>query len=168
MEAVERAMLERLYRAYGGTVFAHCRRLLGDRAAAEDAAHETFLRVRRYVTSTTTPAELLPLIYRIATNFCLKQIRDRKARARLHQLFSTTESDVEHPLLDGLHALHSLRQLPEQTQRIAWLTYAGMTQSEVAESLSISRRTVVYRLSELRSAQRRREARPPLSASAAE
>jgi hypothetical protein len=36
------------YRAYGGVVFARCRVLLGNDAAAEDATQETFLRVHRH------------------------------------------------------------------------------------------------------------------------
>jgi len=38
-----------LYRSYGRAVYVRCRRILGDSAAAEDAAQETFLRVHRHL-----------------------------------------------------------------------------------------------------------------------
>ena len=56
-------------------------------------------------------------------------------------------------LLLRCSAKRALERLPEQTRRIAVLTYAvGMTQDEVARCLGVSRRTVVYRLNELRHA----------------
>src|SRR5437762_3845020 len=65
-----------LYRMYGPIIYARCMRLLGDRAAAEDATQETFIRVHRHLHK--APDEALGWIYRIATNYCLNEIRNRK------------------------------------------------------------------------------------------
>jgi RNA polymerase sigma-70 factor (ECF subfamily) len=153
-DSAEQRALHELYRAHGCMVYARCRRLLRDRALAEDALHETFLRVRPYLTSVGHESELVPLLCRIATNYCLKVLRRRTLQARF------LDSDVLHVSSPGhdealtrFHAKQALEHLPEQTRRVVLLTYAaGMTQDEVARSLGISRRTVVYRLSELRSA----------------
>jgi len=133
-------------------VYARCRRLLRDRASAEDALHETFLRVRPYLTSVSDESELVPLLCRIATNYCLKVLRRRNLQARLVDSEIMPDSSPNHDEpLTRFHAKQALEQLSEQTRRVVLLTYAaGMTQDEVARSLGISRRTVVYRLSELR------------------
>src|SRR5258706_10009090 len=72
--------LTSLYRTYGPIIYARCSRLLGDRASAEDATQETFMRVLRHLDRAPDSAEALAWIYRIATNYCLNEIRDRKKR----------------------------------------------------------------------------------------
>jgi len=149
----EQRALHQLYRAHGCMVYSRCRRLLRDRASAEDAVHETFLRVRAYLTSVSDESELVPLLCRIATNYCLKVLRKRNLQARLVDADIVPDSSPHHDeAVTRFHAKQALEHLPEQTRRVVLLTYAaGMTQDEVARSLGISRRTVVYRLSELRS-----------------
>jgi len=63
-------------------IYARCRRLLGDGSAAEDATQETFMRVHRHLDKADS-REALAWIYRIATNYCLNEIRDRKRRPEL-------------------------------------------------------------------------------------
>src|SRR5450432_857531 len=72
--------LTALYRMYGPVIYARCVRLLGDRAAAEDAMQETFVRVQRHLEKAPDAEEALRWVYRIATNYCLNEIRDRKLR----------------------------------------------------------------------------------------
>ena len=74
--------LTALYRMYGPIIYARCVRLLGDRAAAEDAIQETFMRVQRHLHKVPSADEALTWIYRIATNYCLNEIRDRRLRPR--------------------------------------------------------------------------------------
>src|SRR6267378_1378915 len=69
-----------LYRTYGPIIYARCMKLLGDRATAEDATQETFMRVHRHLDKAPDSTEALAWIYRIATNYCLNEIRDRKRR----------------------------------------------------------------------------------------
>src|SRR5262245_12099271 len=71
-----------LYRSYGGIIYARCRKLLGDDSAAEDAAQETFIRVFRHLDRAPDERAALAWIYRIATNYCLNEIRDRRLRPR--------------------------------------------------------------------------------------
>ncbi|MFI5376709.1 MAG: sigma factor, partial [Candidatus Rokuibacteriota bacterium] len=49
-------------------------------ASAEDATQETFVRVRRHLEKAPDAHEALLWIYRIATNYCLNELRDRKGR----------------------------------------------------------------------------------------
>src|SRR5262245_5915597 len=73
--------LSRLYKMYGPFIYARCCKLLGDPAAAEDATQETFLRVERHLAKVPPRSnEALAWIYRVATNYCLNELRNRKRR----------------------------------------------------------------------------------------
>lgn len=138
-----------LYRAYGPMIYARCRRLLGDGTAAEDATQETFMRVHRHLDKADS-REALAWIYRIATNYCLNEIRDRKNRPEPHdELPDVVSDDVERALGDRDLAAKIVTRSPEKLRSVAWLYHVdGLDQAEVARVLDISRRTVVTRLAE--------------------
>jgi RNA polymerase sigma-70 factor (ECF subfamily) len=141
-----------LYRAYGPVIYSRCRRLLGEAAAAEDATQETFLRVLRHLETTPARDEALRWIYRIATNYCLNELRDQKKRPEPQE--SLPEGlDVGRPgeelLADRDLAARLVQRAPEKLRSVAWLHFVdGMEQAEVALVLGISRRTVINRLAE--------------------
>jgi RNA polymerase sigma-70 factor, ECF subfamily len=144
--------LERLYAEQGPAIRTHCGRLLGDAASAEDATHEVFLRVRRYAGKLPEQNEMRPWLFRIATNYCLNELRSRGVRARTPpQLTLTSTGNQEDAMAAKSDAQRFLEQLPPRARAIAWLTYVdGMLQHEVAETLGVSRRTVVNYLGQLR------------------
>jgi RNA polymerase sigma-70 factor, ECF subfamily len=144
--------LEQLYATHGRAIFIHCVRLLGDAASAEDATQEVFLRVRRHAGRAPEPTEMRPWLFRIATNHCLNELRSRGVRARTPpQLTGLVTSNLEDSLAAQNDARRFLERLPERARAIAWLTYVdGMMQHEVAETLGVSRRTVVNYLSQVR------------------
>lgn len=134
-----------LFRTYGSTIYARCRRLLGDDAAAQDATQETFIRVYRHLDSAPNTEEALRWIYRISTNLCLNQIRDRK---RLSLTFEEAPEPLDFSLEERLVNLDLARRLigraPEHLRAPAWMHYVdGLDQGEVAVTLQVSRRTVV-------------------------
>ena len=148
--------LTALYRAYGPMIYARCRRLLGDAAAAEDATQETFLRVHRHLAKADS-REVLSWIYRIATNYCLNEIRNRKHRPDLPEtLPELAGADLETILGDRDLAMRIVERSPEKLRVVAWLHHVdGLDQGEVARVLDISRRTVVTRLAEFADTARR-------------
>jgi RNA polymerase sigma-70 factor (ECF subfamily) len=141
--------LTQLYRAYGPSIYARCRRLLGEGAAAEDATQETFMRVHRHLAKADS-REALAWIYRIATNYCLNEIRNRRRRPEPHdELPEMTTTPIEAVLADRDLAARIVERAPEKLRVVAWLHYVdGLEQAEVARVLDISRRTVVNRLHE--------------------
>lgn len=140
--------LTELYRAYGPVIYARCRRLLGDGAAAEDATQETFMRVHRHLAKADS-REALAWIYRIATNYCLNEIRNRKRRPELHDELPEIITDTDAALADRDLAARIVARSPEKLRAVAWLHHVdGLDQGEVARVLDISRRTVVNRLAE--------------------
>ena len=142
--------LTALYRAYGPVIYARCRRLLGEGSAAEDATQETFMRVHRHLDKADS-REALGWIYRIATNYCLNEIRNRKRRAVLDERVPevTAGTSLEQLLADRDLAARIVDRAPEKLRVVAWLHHVdGLDQGEVARVLDISRRTVVNRLAQ--------------------
>ena len=137
-----------LYRQYGPVIYARCCRILGDRALAEDATQETFMRVFRHLDRAPDAGEALAWIYRIATNYCLNEVRNRKLRpeptAELPEVAGRAPEEVfaDRDLVGRLIA-----RAPETLRAAAWLHHVdGMDQGEVARVLGISRRSVVNHL----------------------
>ena len=144
-----------LFQRFGPLIFARCRRMLGDGASAEDATQETFLRVHRHLDK--APDEALAWIYRIATNYCLNELRDRGRRAEprdadeLPEAPEGMDGDLESVLADRDLADRVVRRAAPKLRAVAWLHHVdGLGQDEVARVLGISRRTVVHRLGEFR------------------
>ena len=138
-----------LYLRYGPTIYARCRRLLHDPVAAEDAAQETFLRVYRHLESAPATEEALRWIYRIATNYCLNEIRDRRHDPTpLPDVSDVPELGVpEDRLVDRDLARKLASHAPAPISAASWLYHVdGLDQAEVATVLGISRRTVVNHL----------------------
>ena len=149
--------LSALYRAYGPVIYARCRRLLGDGGAAEDATQETFMRVHRHLDKADS-REALGWIYRIATNYCLNEIRNRKRRAELDERVPRPAlgATVDQVLADRELVARIVDGAPEKLRVVAWLHHVdGLDQGEVARVLDISRRTVVNRLAEFTDSARR-------------
>ncbi len=142
--------LTELYRTYGPVIYARCVRLLGEPVAAEDATQETFLRVHRHLATAPSASEALLWIYRIATNYCLNEVRNRKRRPDLlRELPELPTGDSEDLLADRDFAARLVAEAPENLRVVAWLHHVdGMDQGAIAELEGISRRTVVTRIAD--------------------
>jgi RNA polymerase sigma-70 factor (ECF subfamily) len=147
-----------LYRSYGGAIYARCRRILGDDPTAQDATQETFMRVHRHIERAPDQRDVLRWIYRIATNYCLNELRGRRLRPlpvdQLPELPPLDSPDDR--IADRQLAQHIVHEMPEKLRAVAWLYHVdGLEQTEVADILGISRRTVVNRLAEFQERGRR-------------
>jgi RNA polymerase sigma-70 factor (ECF subfamily) len=135
--------LTTLYRCYGGVIFARCRGILGDPAAAEDATQETFVRVYRHLDRAPDETEALYWIYRIATNLCLNELRRRRRRSFRPGTAAPAEADPEGALLERDLVRRLVEALPTRARSAAWLHHVdGFEQEEVGRILGVSRRTV--------------------------
>jgi len=143
--------LTSLYRKYGPPIYAHCRRLLANDAAAEDATQEVFFRVAKHLDQAPTSIEALMWIYRIATNHCLNELRNQKRRSRPNALPTDEPSNgsSEDLLADRDLARRLIERAPEHLRVPAWLHYVdGMSHDEVGKTLGLSRRTIINYLGE--------------------
>jgi RNA polymerase sigma factor (sigma-70 family) len=150
-----------------GVVYNVCLRLLGDAAAAEDAAQEAFVSAWRNLKS-LRGEQFRAWLLRIAANACTDEIR-RRARRRASSLDVALEEGMAHPADAGPEpetALLSaelrgridaaLQRLPED-QRLAVVLcdLQGLDYEEIALVMRSSMGTVKSRLSRGRARLRR-------------
>lgn len=146
----------RLYRMYGPVIYARCRSLLRDDGEAEDATQETFVRVHRHLDRLPPSRAVLYWIHRVATNYCLNHLRNRRHALRTLSIEAVGEgaaggSEVsggsEERLGDRDLAARLVDRAHPKVKPVAWLYHVdGFEQEEVARLLGISRRTVAARL----------------------
>jgi RNA polymerase sigma-70 factor, ECF subfamily len=149
--------LVELYEAHGGVVYARCRRMLREAAAAEDITQETFLRVHRHLGSIPEGDAVLPWLYRIATNLCLNALRDGRARPVLFEVPpERPAASLDELLANRDLVMRLITRVSSKVQVTAWLFYMdGMRQEEIAEVLGVSQRSVAKRLAQFLRASRK-------------
>ncbi len=144
-----------LYERYAPAIYARCYRLLHSEVAARDATQETFARLLAHDPSVLTGDKGLHYLYRVSTNVCFNLLREERVRTRAVPILASLASSPASPErghADRQFALAILARCDETGAAIAVLHYVdGMTQVEVAEVLSITRRTVFNRLRKLES-----------------
>jgi RNA polymerase sigma factor (sigma-70 family) len=150
-----------LYREHAAAIRRRCQRLLRDEDAAADVTQETFMRVARHADRVPPGREALPWLYRIATNLCLNELRNRRtareATAAFGDLVASTLAGPEAAVADRQLVRQLLAALPEKVRTVAVLRHVdGLHDAEVAAALGVGRRTVVYRLAEFKAKSARR------------
>jgi len=138
-----------LYRRYGPAIYARCRRLLRDDSLAEDATQEVFVRVLKHIEK-AGPDDALKWIYRLSTNWCLNALRDRARQAQpVAQVPDVAGPSPEPDWNDKATSLTLVLRAPEKLRPFALLHYVdGLEHQQIADTLSVSRRTVINRLNE--------------------
>jgi len=133
-----------LYERFGPAVYRRCRRLLHDPEAAADATQEVFLRLVRTGDALSTRSDLLPWLYRVATNHCYNVLRDARGHAEealdavVEPSHTPTRSEPDSRLMRQV-----LAQFDEVTQAIAvGIIVEGMEAEELARQMGVSRRTI--------------------------
>lgn len=151
--------VEALYAKLGPAIYARCRRMLKERAAAEDATQEIFLKILRSVDQVPSDDALMPWVHRVTTNYCLNALRDARRRAEPmpnEAMPEPRDDDFEDSVVTKDFADRLMERQPDELKAPVMLYHVkGMEQSRVASWLGVSRRTVLYRLAEF--AQRAKE-----------
>jgi len=146
-----------LYRAHRRAVYRHCRKLLTDCAGAEDATQEVFTRAFHHLQGIGDHDHQRRWLFRVATNYCLNQLRNQRRQTELLLHLDTPPPDDPSSAMFARDvAARMTRGVPDQARRVAWLLYVDeLDQHEVADVLGVSRRTVVNRLATFRDGVRR-------------
>lgn len=144
-----------LHRKFGGVIYDLCLRILHDPIIAEDAVQDTFISAYRSFSSFRYGDNYLPWLYRIATNACKKILRQNRNKSVRQVEFTDRFDGSERDPIRQIHAHKVLEYLvdgiDDRGEEILIAHYIwGMNQSQVADSLGITRRAVVKRLSALR------------------
>ena len=142
-----------IYREHHRKVFNLCAYLLNSGHAAEDAAHEVFLRVHRNIGTFNPDYSLSNWILKIASNYCMDLLRKR---GREKRLFVPDPSESPDPSSDrpgplseiltsekGKNIRRALASLNEKFRVPLILAfYNDFSYDEIAAVLGIPRNTV--------------------------
>ncbi len=136
---------------YADTVWRVCALYLKQKADAEDAFQNTFVR---YATSTTTfesEEHRKAWLIRVAANICKDHF---KASARNEVSFDPLDDERTHPpsmteeFPEESDVLHALKSLPENYRSALYLTYyEGYTAAEIGTLLNLPANTVYTNIS---------------------
>ena len=139
------ALLSEWLTAYGDLINRTCCLILGDRALAEDATQETFLRAWKSMAQFKGDASPRTWLTRIAINVCRNTRRTGWFR-RFDRSVTPEELPLPAPDEDRTLLL-TVQQLPEKYKQVIILRYyQGMSLDEAAKVLGISRSTAHHRL----------------------
>ncbi len=143
---MQRRDIRTLFKQFAPMVVRRAFALLGNRADAEEAAQEVFIRVLKRPECFEDRAQVSSWLYRITTNYCLNLMRDRKRRRELLDQEDIGWTQCLRPGLEPTQMLALQKVLseadPEQAQAAVYVYVDGMRQHEAAKLLGVSRRTV--------------------------
>ena len=147
------AELRALYERYAAVLFQRCRNILKNDEEANDAVQETFARVIVHAGEFRRQSSPLTWMYRISTNYCLNQVRNRNTRRDKRHHYrqdiagASTLDAPDAAALDHQRILELLDGVDEQTRKVVVYTYFDdCTRQEVADLVGISVPTVRKRL----------------------
>jgi RNA polymerase sigma-70 factor (ECF subfamily) len=159
---------EDLVRSHQGSVWGMAYRTLGNSAECEDAVQETFLRAYVSLKRFDRRYPFGPWLLRIASNYCIDQLRRRKSRkytlwcdlgeTEQERLLTTLSSNgpIDHPVTEDpekqVRIVQSLLNQLKPERRMAFVLreLEGRDYHEVAEILGTSMRTARVRVSRAR------------------
>lgn len=130
---------EALLTAYQDKVFRLSYSMLGDRAHAEDAAQESFLRIWKSIEKHRGDSALGTWIFSITRNVCLTAISKRRRTAPVEEAERTGPNapDRQHDIVD------LVRRLPDNYRQVVMLFYMeDRSYEEVARLLDLPLGTV--------------------------
>ena len=130
---------------YGDLITRTCCLILGDRALAEDAAQETFIRAWKSMAQFKGDASPRTWLTRIAINVC-HNIRRTAWFRRFDRSVTPEDLPLSAPDEDRTLLL-TVQQLPEKYRQVIILRYyQGMSLDEAGQALGISRSSAHHRL----------------------
>ena len=145
----EEELFERVYAAYGASLYRFCLVQLGDPADAEDALQEVFCKRLYRAPVFASPDHERRWLFRVALNQC----RDAWKRSNRSELPLEAASAAVTP--EELGLLDHVAALPESQRTVLHLHYyEGYTLREIARLLGVTVPTVKMRLKRGRDALR--------------
>jgi RNA polymerase sigma-70 factor, ECF subfamily len=137
-----RIEVERLYAEHGPALLAYAISLVGDRATAEDALHQVFLKLM--AGKIPWPAEPKPYLFRAVRNTVLnaRRVTSRQTDIESAALFVSPSGLDE----AGRELERALAEIPDDQRQIVVLKiWGGFTLEEAAELAGISPNTAASR-----------------------
>lgn len=141
---------EVIVRRYQHPVWRLCFGLTGDRAAAEDAMQEAFLRIYKHLPRYRTQSRFSTWLFAIARNCAIDELRRRTRRNVLGRRAVSPEAIDEGPAA-ALEVRDAVLALPlELREPIIWIDVLGATYAEAARALKVPLGTLKSRVHKAR------------------
>jgi RNA polymerase sigma-70 factor (ECF subfamily) len=124
--------------------------ILHNRADADEAVQEAFLRAWRFRAAAPSGDDVRPWLYRVVVNTCLSRLRsDARRRARAGAV--APEEAFEHDVIARQVVAEALGRLPVHLRVVVVLRYyVGLSEAEIAIAIRRRPGTVKSRLHEAR------------------
>lgn len=148
--------LAAIFKSHSRRVIGLCRHMLGDRALAEDAGAEVFLKLRTAIATYDSSSDFDRWLLRIAANHCIDLIRRRKLERRW---MSEEDSAADAPSQEAspLTQLLLKERQDEVTRAVEGLAdayrlplvlryYADLSYDEIAAELDMEKTQVAGRI----------------------
>ncbi|MBW8687616.1 RNA polymerase sigma-70 factor [Chitinophaga rhizophila] len=149
----DKQVFEIIFNQFSPSMFSIALRYLRDQDEAQDIVQDVFLNLWRTADNLDERAPIQHYLARATVNTCLNRIKktQRQQQYAKEQQFTTTESKVEHLLLEHkeLEAqyLSILEKLPDQCRRVFEMSrFKGLSPTEISQQLNISINTVYTHL----------------------
>ncbi|HYP87242.1 MAG TPA: sigma-70 family RNA polymerase sigma factor [Polyangiaceae bacterium] len=143
---MDQAELAQLYRRHGPMVFRRARQILGNEADAGEVVQDVFLSLFEKPAQFAGASSLTTFLYSATTHACLNRLRNQRGRAKLNRAREAelAPGDTEPLTQEQLLMLQTtLRNMPPELAHVAVYHFMdGLTQDEIAEVMSCSRRHV--------------------------
>ncbi|MCA9560160.1 MAG: RNA polymerase sigma factor [Myxococcales bacterium] len=146
----DQQQLRGLFDAHGQQVYRRALRLLGNPADAEEAMQEVFIRASQNL-DLLQHGHVIRWLYRTTTNYCLNLMRDRKRRRELlEENPPPPPTDTRTP--DAMLTLRALlaKADDKEAQAVTYVYVDQLSQTEAADLMGISVRSLAYLLSSFR------------------
>ena len=148
-----REFIDYLFERYRASLLKYLTRLTLNREDAEEVLQDTYIRIMQVETLDSIEARARGYLYKTATNLVRDRARKQKIRFRYpHVPFEDKELSYDAPSPDelaewqeGLQAVKEcLLQLSPRCRQVALMHFIeGLSYSEIAKILGISKKTVV-------------------------
>ena len=149
----DRSAFDALYLKYAAKTEEFLYRMLKDHSEAEDITQDIFLKIWRNRTSIGAVDAFGPYLFRMARNAVYARFDNRSVRENYARRASLLpEYELPASAIDSRDLLLLIRmvveKMPEQRRRIFRMSREeGLSNDQIAEQLSISRRTVENQIS---------------------
>ncbi|HJF90322.1 MAG TPA: RNA polymerase sigma-70 factor [Alistipes onderdonkii] len=149
----DRSAFDALYLKYATKTEEFLYRMLKDHSEAEDITQDIFLKIWRNRTSIGAVDAFGPYLFRMARNAVYDRFDNRSVRENYARRASLLpEYELPDSAIDSRDLLLLIRmvveKMPEQRRRIFRMSREeGLSNDQIAEQLSISRRTVENQIS---------------------
>ncbi len=155
--ANSRAAMEAVIRKYRDPLYFHARYIVKDHQEAYDVVQEVFIKAMRETRLFDDDFKIKAWLFRVTSNLCFNQVRNRKRRGTLletmmkPEAFGADQLDAVFASEQREEVMEALDHLSADHKQILLLRYYDdLSYAEIADVLQIKLGTVMSRLSRAR------------------